>query len=261
MSAGVVILMFRGEPITTATSWPDRSTSDASSVPRKSVRRGFIERLLDHAIAKALRRLRHHNTCARNRRFDQRALGRALDLLHRIDGGQAGNRRSIFLRRLDHFLNDFPGHKWTHRIVHQNNIIRARLPPRSARSPPTAGGARRRRRVPLSCFRTSFASLSSRARNPAISFSRRAIQISLTASTAANLRSVWMRIGVPPSSVNCLEGGDFFCLPLAPTGIGAMRVPSPAAGMITTTFIAGCKYTSAEVGVQMQWSDFQESTQ
>jgi hypothetical protein len=26
-----------------------------------------------------------------------------------------------------------------------------------------------------------------------------------------------------------------------------MRVPSPAAGIITTTFIAGCKYTSAEV--------------
>jgi hypothetical protein len=29
-------------------------------------------------------------------------------------------------------------------------------------------------------------------------------------------------------------------------------VPRPAAGMITTTFIAGCKYTSAGQGVQMQ---------
>src|ERR1700730_3113081 len=34
ISAGVVILIFRGEPITTATSCPERSTSEASSVPR-----------------------------------------------------------------------------------------------------------------------------------------------------------------------------------------------------------------------------------
>src|SRR5208282_5958348 len=40
------------------------------------------------------------------------------------------------------------------------------------------------------------------------------------------------------------EGGVFFCLLMEPAGIGAMRVPSPAAGIITTTFIAGCQYTS-----------------
>ena len=57
---------------------------------------------------------------------------------------------------------------------------------------------------------------------------------------------------MPPNSVNCFVGGDFLCLPLAPTGMGAMRVPSPAAGIITITFMAGCKYTSGEVGVQMQ---------
>ena len=61
-----------------------------------------------------------------------------------------------------------------------------------------------------------------------------------------------MRIGLPPSSVNCFEGGAFFGLSLAPTSIGAMRVPRPAAGIMTVTFIAGCKYTSAESGVQMQ---------
>src|ERR1700687_3257493 len=33
--------------------------------------------------------------------------------------------------------------------------------------------------------------------------------------------------------------------------MGAMRVPSPAAGIITITFMAGCKYTSAEAGVQI----------
>ena len=30
-----------------------------------------------------------------------------------------------------------------------------------------------------------------------------------------------------------------------------MRVPNPAAGMITTTFIAGCKYTAQGAQVQM----------
>src|ERR1700683_1303536 len=102
-----------------------------------------------------------------------------------------------------------------------------------------------------SLFGTSRASIPSRARNPAISPSRRAIQISFTTLTAANLRSVWMRIGVPPSSVNCLEG-DALRLPLAPTGTGTMRVPRPAAGMITTTFIAGSKYTGGGQGVQIQ---------
>src|ERR1700757_1814863 len=29
-------------------------------------------------------------------------------------------------------------------------------------------------------------------------------------------------------------------------GMGAIRVPSPAAGMITRTFMAGCQYTSAQ---------------
>src|ERR1700757_481651 len=29
-------------------------------------------------------------------------------------------------------------------------------------------------------------------------------------------------------------------------GTGAMRVPRPAAGMMTRTFIAGCQYTSAQ---------------
>src|SRR5208283_5488831 len=57
-----------------------------------------------------------------------------------------------------------------------------------------------------------------------------------------------MRIGVPPSSVNCLLAAGF--LPRAP-GAEAMRVPRPAAGMIATTFIAGCKYTRAEESVQI----------
>src|SRR2546430_520140 len=60
-----------------------------------------------------------------------------------------------------------------------------------------------------------------------------------------------MRIGVPPSSVNCFEGGVFFAFEAFALGTGAMRVPSPAAGMITITFMAACKYTSAQQGVQI----------
>jgi hypothetical protein len=47
--------------------------------------------------------------------------------------------------------------------------------------------------------------------------------------------------------VNCLEGMVFlFFVP----GWGAMRVPNPAAGMMTITFMAGCKYKAA-------WRPFQ----
>ena len=57
-----------------------------------------------------------------------------------------------------------------------------------------------------------------------------------------------MRIGTPPSSVNCLVDAGF--LPLV-RGAEAIRVPKPAAGTITITFIAGCKYTRARAAVQI----------
>ena len=60
-----------------------------------------------------------------------------------------------------------------------------------------------------------------------------------------------MRIGTPAKSVNCFEGCAFFVFASLALGIGAIRVPSPAAGIMTITFIAGCKYTSAEAGVQI----------
>ena len=117
---------------------PRRPHHDGHVVPRsfhhrsfvgahKSVRRSLIKRLLNHAVAKTLRRLRHDDTSARNGRFDQCSLRRALDLLHRIDRGQPGNRSAILLRRFNHFLNDFTGHKRAHRIVHQNDIVGCRL--------------------------------------------------------------------------------------------------------------------------------------
>src|ERR1035441_2195686 len=52
-----------------------------------------------------------------------------------------------------------------------------------------------------------------------------------------------MRMGVPASSVNCLEGWGFFVFASRALGMGAIRVPRPAAGIITITFMAGGKYT------------------
>jgi len=51
-------------------------------------------------------------------------------------------------------------------------------------------------------------------------------------------------MGVPPSSVNCFEGA---LLRVLAEGGAAMRVPSPAAGMMTTTFMTALKYTAGEV--------------
>src|SRR5881275_3539298 len=58
-------------------------------------------------------------------------------------------------------------------------------------------------------------------------------------------------MGVPARSVNCFEGCGFLPFAALPLGTGAMRVPSPAAGMMTMTFIAGCKYTDAERQLQI----------
>src|SRR4051812_1060277 len=49
-------------------------------------------------------------------------------------------------------------------------------------------------------------------------------------------------MGASPSSVNCLETTAFFGAFFFGPG-PAMRVPSPAAGMMTNTFIEGKKYT------------------
>src|SRR5437870_5224892 len=57
-----------------------------------------------------------------------------------------------------------------------------------------------------------------------------------------------MRTGVPPRSKNCLDAAGF--LPFVSEAVD-MRVPRPAAGMMTTTFIAACKYKRWEETVQM----------
>ena len=55
-------------------------------------------------------------------------------------------------------------------------------------------------------------------------------------------------MGVPFSSVNCFEGDA----PLLFARDGdAMRVPRPAAGMMTVTFMEGAQYTSGAEVVQL----------
>src|SRR5579864_6304454 len=57
-----------------------------------------------------------------------------------------------------------------------------------------------------------------------------------------------MRMGVPARSVNCFDGCGFRVFASRALGMGAMRVPRPAAGIMTITFMAGCKYTRGGAG-------------
>src|SRR5208282_3440319 len=57
-------------------------------------------------------------------------------------------------------------------------------------------------------------------------------------------------MGTPPSSLNCLVGAFFLDLPAdgAPEG-GDMRVPSPAAGTMTNTFIGAISIVQGSKGL------------
>src|SRR5581483_10818542 len=61
---------------------------------------------------------------------------------------------------------------------------------------------------------------------------RSATTISATRGELRNLRMVWMRIGDPFSSINC-----FLLTPSFSGDLRPMRVPRPAAGMMTDTFM------------------------
>ena len=107
MSAGVVILIFRGEPITTD-HFMSRALDQRSFVgAEKSVSRGFIECFLEHTVPKALRRLRHDHSLARHGCRDDSAFGCAFHLLDRVHGRHSGDGRAIFSRGLDDIVNDF----------------------------------------------------------------------------------------------------------------------------------------------------------
>src|SRR5713101_614221 len=216
----------------------------------KSIGRCFIECLFEHAVPEALRGLCHHYALTRDGRLNQRTVGGALDLLHGIDRGQSCYSCAVFSSCFDYFPVMSVVTKGRTASCTKTMSSSAAETALSAFatdcwrcSPPATSST-------FFFFTTSFASVSNRARKPAISLALSATQISVTASTAANLRSVCMRIGSPPKSVNCLDGADFLPLSCA-LGTGAMRVPRPAAGMITTTFMAGCNYTGVEEGVQI----------
>ena len=216
---GRVIFKLRSEPSTTNTSWPNRSTSAASS---DAVTPSFC------ALRNASRSSAYVNACGvcastmRSRGIvaviNATSSGRlrALHFLHRIDRRNAENRRAAFARFGDHAIDLLGSHERPHRVVDQHDF-RSSGPPARAHSPPTAAACRRRApRAPgvpappcatLSCSET-------------ISSARVAMKKSVIAGHAASRRSVKMISGTPSSSRNCF-------------GVSApMRVPSPAAGMI-----------------------------
>src|SRR5262249_23694718 len=61
---------------------------------------------------------------------------------------------------------------------------------------------------------------------------RTATTISPTRSEAMNFRTVWIRIGEPSSSMNCLR-----LVPACAAELFPIRVPKPAAGSMTATFM------------------------
>jgi len=119
MSAGVVILMFLGEPITTQTLSPSRSTRDASSVPMKPSCRRAVKGAFDQFIAEAL------GVCAWTTRSRGMVdvmiapFGGPFDLLDRVHSGQAGNRGACFstscttLAMISSSTNGRNGIQWT----------------------------------------------------------------------------------------------------------------------------------------------------
>src|SRR5437763_2180609 len=90
---------------------------------RESVGGSFVECFLNDAVTKSLWGLGQHHARARNRRFDDGALRRALDLLYRVDGRQSGDGGAVFCCGCDHFFNDLRVHQRPHRIVHQHNVV------------------------------------------------------------------------------------------------------------------------------------------
>src|SRR5664279_1895257 len=91
------------------------------------VRSRFIERLLEQAKAKPLRRLRQHHALTRDRRNHDGAIGRPVYLLHGVDRGHAGNRSLILLHRLDYTQDRVLVNEGPHRIVHQNDVVVGRV--------------------------------------------------------------------------------------------------------------------------------------
>src|SRR3974377_538065 len=73
----------------------------------ESVGGGFIEGLLQQAEAKALRRLRQYHTLAGNGGQHDCAVSGAVNLLHGVDRGNAGNRGAIPLDRLAYAVDGF----------------------------------------------------------------------------------------------------------------------------------------------------------
>jgi len=177
-------------PITTATSCPTARQRRLVGT-RESIRRRLVKRFLDSRRSENLVESAPSRMPARgNRRLDQCALGCALDLPSTVRRRAGRNRSAVFLRRLVTSEMISGVTERAHRIVHQNNIVyrRCHCVQRAATdccrcSPPTTSS-------------TSFQDVAGFIRKdgrgiPAqFRFPATQSQISLTASTEANLRRV-----------------------------------------------------------------------
>ena len=97
MSAGAVIFIFSGDPITTATGVAGALDQRRFVGSQKPVRRCLVECFLKHMVAEALRRLCQDHSLPRQSSGNQSTVGCPFDLLDRVDRWQRGNSRTVFL--------------------------------------------------------------------------------------------------------------------------------------------------------------------
>ena len=190
--------------------------------------RGRFEGAHQKIVAEYLRRLRHHQLFARHGGAHPHVGGAASHLLDGIDRGHRHDRRAGLGRLVEDLVNRLQIDERTHRVVHRHQfVLRAErasafstdswrlLPPSTTRTRPLANLLAPASRGPIRYLRRAPRSRSRpRGRD------------------AANLRTVCIRIGEPSSSMNCLRlVPAFSAVPLP------IRVPRPAAGNMTATFM------------------------
>ena len=118
-----MILKFAGEPSTTATWAPARSTRLASSVPTNPSAAASAKARLQEFAAEALGSLRLHDVLAGNGGGDDGSVGGALHLLDGVDGGQADDGGVVLFDGANGAVDGGRVDERTDGIVDQNDVV------------------------------------------------------------------------------------------------------------------------------------------
>ena len=199
-------------------------------MPVKPSRARRFERPLQQIVAEHLRSLRQHQFLARQRGADRaRASVPRVTCFTVSTAGTADDRRARCGRLVEHLVDGLQVDERAHRVVHRHQVgIRPSEPQRVLHRFLPAVAALHHAHAACAGI-----SLRQHLRDPLeILGAHRDHDLASPGRDAANLRTVWIRIGEPSSSMNCLR-----LVPAFSGGAFPMRVPRPAAGSITATFM------------------------